>query len=178
MLGGFELYEAGSDIPVQTRKLLRALIALLALAPSAGWPREELAHMLWGDREVEQARASLRQALAEVRRIMGEACVLTDRETAIFDPMAVSVDALEFEQLAKAGNVEKAAALYCGEFLEGVTLAKGAFSDWLLVERTRFHDMAASVLEQLLDNQEFVLRVLSAFLRFVQGSYVMAHRVG
>ena len=51
--------------------------------------------MLWGDRDAEQARASLRQALAEVRRIMGEA-VHFDRpgNTGILDPMAVSVDAV------------------------------------------------------------------------------------
>lgn len=153
ILGGFELSAADGNAPVSPRRILRALIALLALAPPTGWPREELAYMLWGDRDAEQARASLRQALAEVRRIMGEACILTDRETAVLDPMEVSVDAAEFMQLAKAGEVEKAAALYRGELLEGVNLASGAFADWLLVERTRFHDMAARMFERLLATQ-------------------------
>lgn len=153
ILGGFELSAADGNASVSPRRILRALIALLALAPPTGWPREELAHMLWGDRDAEQARASLRQALAEVRRIMGEACILTDRETAVLNPMAVSVDAAEFVQLAKAGEVEKAAVLYRGELLEGINLAGGAFADWLLVERTRFHDMAARVFDRLLATQ-------------------------
>jgi DNA-binding SARP family transcriptional activator len=73
LLGGFELTGAdGGDLTLP-RKKLRALVALLALAPAAGWPRERLTALLWGDRDEEQARGSLPQALAELRRILGDA---------------------------------------------------------------------------------------------------------
>jgi TolB-like protein/DNA-binding SARP family transcriptional activator len=153
MLGGFELTSADDGDLTPPRRKLRALVALLALPPAAGWSRERLAELLWGGRDDEQARASLRQALAELRRILGVPALLTDRETAAFDPAVVSVDALEFAQLAVARDLQEAAALYSGELLQGVSLPDSAFADWLLVERTRLHDLAASVLARLLDRQ-------------------------
>lgn len=153
MFGGLELSGPDGKPLTPPRRILRALIALLVLAPPAGWPREELTNLLWGQRDGEQARASLRQALAEIRRIVGSSCLSTDRETAILEPLAFSADVSEFMQLAKAQELEKAAGLYRGELLEGVSLPGGAFADWLLVERTRFRDMAARVLSRLLKTQ-------------------------
>src|SRR5262245_23619726 len=99
MLGGFALMSVeGSDLTLPRRKL-RALVALLALAPAGGWPRERLTALLWGDRDEEQARGSLRQALAELRRILGDSALLTGRETAAFDPAAVRADVEEFARL-------------------------------------------------------------------------------
>jgi TolB-like protein/DNA-binding SARP family transcriptional activator len=153
MLGGFELTSAeGGDLTPPRRKL-RTLVAVLALAPAAGWPREQLAALLWGDRDEEQARGSLRQALAELRRIMGVSAVLSDREMVAFDPAVVNVDAVELARLAAAGELKEAAALYRGELLEGVSLPDAGFADWLLVERTRLHDVAVGVLARLLSTQ-------------------------
>ena len=153
MFGGLELSGPNGIALAPPRRILRALIALLALAPPAGWPREELTNLLWSERDGEQARASLRQALAELRRIVGGSCLSTDREIAVLEPLAVSVDVVEFTRLVKAGEFNQAAALYQGELLEGVSLPVGAFADWLLVERTRYHDMAANVLSRLLATQ-------------------------
>jgi TolB-like protein/DNA-binding SARP family transcriptional activator len=153
MLGGFELTSAdGADLTPPGRKL-RALVALLALAPAAGWSREQLTALLWGDRDDEQARASLRQALAELRRILGVRALQTDREMAAFDPAIVGVDAVELARLAAAGELEQAAALYRGELLDGLSLPNSGFADWLLVERTRLHDLAVDVLARLLGTQ-------------------------
>jgi TolB-like protein/DNA-binding SARP family transcriptional activator len=162
MLGGFELSSAdGGDLTPPRRKL-RALIALLALAPPAGWSREQLTALLWGDRDEEQARGSLRQALAELRRCLGVSALLTDREMAAFDPAVVSVDAVEHARLAAAGELEKAAALYRGELLEGVSLPDSGFADWLLVERTRLHDLAVGVFARLLETQDGGVGVATA----------------
>jgi TolB-like protein/DNA-binding SARP family transcriptional activator/Tfp pilus assembly protein PilF len=153
MLGGFELTSAdGSDLTPPRRKL-RALVALLALAPAAGWSREQLMALLWGDRDEEQARGSLRQALAEVRRRLGVVALLADREMVALDPAVVSVDAVELARLAAAGELEAAAALYRGTLLEGISLPDADFADWLLVERTRLHDLAVDVLTRLLGTQ-------------------------
>lgn len=72
LLGGLEIRTAdGRDLTPPGRKL-RALVACLALSPPMGWSREQLSALLWGDRDERQARASLRQALAELRRAFGE----------------------------------------------------------------------------------------------------------
>ena len=153
MLGGFALMSVeGGDLTLPRRKL-RALVALLALAPAGGWPRERLTALLWGDRDEEQARGSLRQALAELRRILGDSALLTGRDTAAFDPAVVRADVEEFARLAEAGASAEAAALYRGDLLDGISLPDAGFADWLLVERTRLHDLAVGVLARLLDTQ-------------------------
>jgi adenylate cyclase len=153
VLGGFELSgTGGADLTLPGRKL-RALAALLALPPSLGWSREQLTALLWGDRDDELARGSLRQALAELRRVLGESALLADRETVALDPAAVQVDAAEFAALTKNGAWAEAAALYRGDLLDGVSLPDGAFSEWLLVERTHLHDLAVRALASLLETQ-------------------------
>lgn len=153
MLGGFELTGADGGCLMLPRKKLRALVALMALAPPAGWPRERLMALLWRGRDEEQARGSLRRGLAELRRILGDAILLTDRETAAFDPKAVNADAVEFARLAAAERWEQAAALYRGDLLDRISLPDAEFADWLLVERTRLRDLAVTVLAQLVESQ-------------------------
>ena len=153
VLGGFELIGAGGDNLTLSGRKLRALVALLALPPALGWSRERLTAVLWGDREEELARGSLRQALAELRRLLGDSALLADRDTVALDPTAVTVDAAEFCALCAASQWERAASVYRGDLLSGVSLPNGAFADWLLVEQTRLHDLAIRALGQLLDRQ-------------------------
>ena len=153
VLGGFELIGASGDSLTLSGKKLRALVALLALPPALGWSRERLTAVLWGDREEELARGSLRQALAELRRLLGDGALVTDRDTVAFDPAAVTVDAAEFCALCAASQWDRAAPLYRGDLMTGVSLPNGAFADWLLVEQTRLHDLAVRALSQVLDRQ-------------------------
>src|SRR5688572_15466485 len=153
VLGGFELIGASGDSLTLSGKKLRALVALLALPPALGWSRERLTAVLWGDRDEELARGSLRQALAELRRLLGDGALVTDRDTVAFDPAAVAVDAAEFCALCAASQWDRAAPLYRGDLMMGVSLPNGAFADWLLVEQTRLHDLAVRALSQVLDRQ-------------------------
>jgi TolB-like protein/DNA-binding SARP family transcriptional activator len=154
LLGGVEVIAAeGQDITPAGKKL-RALIACLALAPKGGWPRERLTALLWGDRDEEQARASLRQALAELRRSFGDPCPIhTDRERAGLRSDLISVDALEFARRAESGDAEAAAKLYSGPLLDGVSLPDEAFNEWLFAERNRLHHQAIDVLAKLVASQ-------------------------
>src|SRR5215471_13717931 len=87
LLGGFELRSGdGRDVASLGRKT-RALVACLALSLGKPWPREKLVALLWSDRAEEQARASLRQVLAELRRGLDEPSPLrTEHDAVSLDP--------------------------------------------------------------------------------------------
>jgi DNA-binding SARP family transcriptional activator len=72
LLGGFELCSAatGAPVPLPARKPA-LLLAYLALRPHQVQGRDKLAGLFWGDSGEAQARASLRQALAVLRRQLG-----------------------------------------------------------------------------------------------------------
>jgi DNA-binding SARP family transcriptional activator len=113
MLGGFTLSGADGEELTLPRKKMRALVALLAMAPAAGWPRERLTALLWGDRDEEQARGSLRQALAELRRMVGDSALRIDRDTAAFNPAVVRVDAEEFARPESWSRRRRSIAVIC-----------------------------------------------------------------
>src|SRR5580765_4500704 len=70
LLGGFDARLAsGAALSVTTRKG-RALLAYLAMAPGSSQSREKLASLLWGGASDEQARGSLRQAIAGLRQAL------------------------------------------------------------------------------------------------------------
>jgi len=72
LFGAFALFGAdGVSLTPRGRRAC-ALLAYLALSPSQSAPRERLADIFWGGRGEEQARASLRQCLAEIRSAIGE----------------------------------------------------------------------------------------------------------
>src|SRR5438093_13141914 len=79
LLGRFALTAGEGDstpIRLSTRKA-GALLAYLAMSPDQTASREELAALLWGDCLDQQARHSLRQALASLRKELGDARVFT-----------------------------------------------------------------------------------------------------
>lgn len=159
LIGGFEArLEAGELLPLKGRKT-RALIAYLALRPGRACPREELIGLLWGDRGEAQARSSLRQSLSEARKALvdaGEAVLIAGRDTVSLDAESVAVDAVEFERLADEGTpaaLERAAALYRGELLDGLAVHDPAFEEWLGRERGRLRGRACAALTALLAHQ-------------------------
>ena len=154
LLGGFELASSGGrDVPLPGRKV-RALMACLALSPGKPWPREKLMALLWSDRGEEQARASLRQALAELRRALGEPSPLqTEHDGVSLDSAMIAVDVREFERLADAGKSDEAAMLYRGPLLDSHGVRDDAFEDWLRAERMRLHELAVEVLDRLAASQ-------------------------
>jgi TolB-like protein len=150
LLGGFDLQAGQGPIAIPAGRKVRALLACLALSSGEAWPREKLMSLLWSDRGDEQARASLRQALAEVRRVIGQpSAVRTEHDAVSLEPSLIAVDALEFERLVKTAKWEEAAALYRGSLLDTHGVHDTAFEDWIRFERTRLHDVAVDVFERL-----------------------------
>lgn len=91
--GGFHLEETSGERP---GRKLQAVLAKLALMRGRPVPRDVLAAMFWGDRQDEQARQSVRQALSGLRRALGpgraKAIVVVD-DAVCLDREVLSCDA-------------------------------------------------------------------------------------
>jgi tetratricopeptide (TPR) repeat protein len=113
----------GADLVPRSAKA-QGLVALLATSPDLCRNRRWLEDKLWSDRGREQASASLRQALSEVRRAFADrAEVLTaDRQVVRLDRSAVTVEVTDGGE---------------AEFLEGIDVRDAEFEAWLRVERMR-----------------------------------------
>jgi len=111
----------------------RALVALLALAPRGARSRVWLRDKLWSESGEEQSSASLRQALTDVRRSLGEFAddlLISDNHTVSLNLGRIEVDALDPE-LTVAGSEADATP----ELLEGFDINDPEFEDWLALER-------------------------------------------
>jgi DNA-binding SARP family transcriptional activator/predicted ATPase len=158
LFGGFQgRVGAGATLSLSTRKA-QALLAFLALTPGQSYPREKLASLLWGGMREPQARRSLRQALFILRKAVATEppALLIAGESVAVNPVAVDVDVVEFERAVVEGTteaLERAAALYRGEFLEGLALQEAPFEEWLLAQRDRLHELALEALAKVLLEQ-------------------------
>jgi len=151
VLGGFRLtLPDGADATPRARKT-RALLAFLLVTRQA-WPRERLASLLWSDRADEQAKASLRQALYELRDLTSgpDALLVVKRDEVAARAEAIALDLDRVTDLARRGDVAGVAAALDGGQLDLLADLDGAgrdFDDWLTWERfqTREKLIAASV---------------------------------
>lgn len=137
---------AARPLALPTRKI-ESLLAYLALSPGP-IAREQLAALFWGDSPDAQARNSLRHALAELRKHLGEPLLIVDRRTVQIAP-EVWVDARELktqadEFLAGASpHTEIDAELYQGDLLAGF------HDEWILPERAKYRQLYVEILLRL-----------------------------
>ena len=105
-----------------------ALLAFLALEPKEH-TREELAGLLWGESPEAEARASLRQALKQLRTVLGDAVCADRRQVRLAQP--VECDVLQFDRLAGA-DARAAVALEIPRFLTGFSVRHAPrFDEWV-----------------------------------------------
>jgi tetratricopeptide (TPR) repeat protein len=94
------------------------------------WLRDKL----WSESGEEQASASLRQALTDVRRSFGanaDKLLISDNFTVSLDLSRIEVDALDPSAFADHANDLDTTP----ELLEGLDIADPEFEDWLTLER-------------------------------------------
>jgi DNA-binding SARP family transcriptional activator len=149
--GEFRLLDRlhGADCSLHRRKA-RAVIAYLASNAGAAINRERLATLLWSERGDEQARASLRQALVELRPYAKDATrlLLIDHDQVQLNALALTSDVARLETLARSDDLDalsraladKGDRLYSG--LDGLD---PAFDEWLALERRRRQDHLLSL---------------------------------
>lgn len=132
------------------------LLASLALSPNGRQPRRKLATLLWGDATDETALDNLRTCVWSLRKALGDTeqrLIAREGEDIVLDVAAFEVDALAFRRLAAQPGrteLEAAAKLYTGEFLEGLGIDNEEFESWRREEAARFKDHAADVLARLM----------------------------
>jgi predicted ATPase/DNA-binding SARP family transcriptional activator len=159
MLGGLALSRQEVCITHFPTEKVGLLLAYLAAYPGAQ-RREALTNRFWPESELEAGRASLRQALASIRRLLEPpdvppGTVLTaDRTGVALNPAAICTDLAAWDRARKQARgaptqpervrlLEQAIGNYGGEFLPGT------YADWALEERRRRQDQYLDVLLSL-----------------------------
>lgn len=121
VLGGLELTSTdGATMPDVTRQL-RLMLACLALAGPKGLTRLELCALFWPNRPSAQARNSLRQGLAALRKLLA-----TEADSAI----ALHSD-LDGARLSAPPEVIDIATFYGGATAEDLSAQIAAANVWL-----------------------------------------------
>ncbi len=140
-LGEVDVLKDGLAVPTvlaQPKRL--ALLVYLAVArPRGVHSRDSLLALFWPGSDAERARNSLRQALHQLRRALGDEALpgRTEREVAV-DPRLVTCDAVEFDEAIASGRWEDAVRLYHGDFLPGLSVQDAPDADrWIEAERAR-----------------------------------------
>lgn len=133
-----------------------AIVAYLALNENQSVSRERLAGVLWSESQEEQARASLRQSLKQLRTGFEQAGLqglAMDRNNVWMEPGSISID---LQQALQAMTENRRQYAVADNLLNGERVAYGfesldpAFASWLYVEREGWRRRFADGLENLI----------------------------
>jgi DNA-binding SARP family transcriptional activator len=149
--GGLSVHKGAGPLAgaaAQPRRL--AVLALIARAGERGATRGKVLALLWPDADDAQGRRVLSQALYALRRELGnDACIVGTQDLRL-NAGHVWCDVAEFESAINNGDLETAARLYVGPFLEGFRLASAPeFERWADEERSEIQHRFHEAVEQL-----------------------------
>jgi DNA-binding SARP family transcriptional activator/TolB-like protein len=146
-LGSIDLRDAtGTPVEAVLHQPKRVAILLYLALGAGGRPvrRDSLLALFWPEASEDRARNSLRQAVHQLRRALGDETFLTrGTEEVGPDPVGLWCDALAFAAALEAGRLEDALALYRGDLAPGLHVADcPALGEWLEAERARLRRAA------------------------------------
>lgn len=155
LLGDFAAEIAGREISLATRKA-KALMAYLALSDNAQDTRERLVGLLWSESDEEHARASLRQAVHDIKLAfdsVGFTGFRVDKRTLSLVRERIVCDVDEVLAAAAQGAVHS--RLLDNQRIADILLSDldnvdPAFQVWLLAKRQLLHDRLTLALERVL----------------------------
>lgn len=149
--GGLTVEREGQRVlgaAAQPRRL--ALLAMIARAGPRGISRDRLQSTLWPEADDESGRAALKQALYALRRDAGAGELFLGTRELQLNADEVRCDVVEFEELVRRGDLERAAARYEGAFLDGFRLsAVPEFENWVEDERLALERTLITALTRL-----------------------------
>ena len=145
LIGTFRLVAPdGAECSPRGRRA-RALVAYLILTPPHTASRETLASLLWSERGEEQARASLRQALFELRQLVGPDRLLTIARGEVgLRTAAIATDLDALDRAAAHGDLAGLVTAFGAP--EATLLADMGeldpmFDEWLAHRRSQWRDV-------------------------------------
>ena len=163
LLGGLRVFLDGKPITGFYSIKVPALLAYLAVTQKAH-TRDHLAALLWGEMPDADAKTNLRQALANLKKLLEPFLDIQRDAVELKRDANVRVDVWEFEkqitdsrwQIADSNSssaishLPSAIRQYRGDFLEGIFLRDApAFEEWAIAERARLRELALDALQQL-----------------------------
>jgi DNA-binding SARP family transcriptional activator len=155
LLGEFAAEIDGGEISLATRKA-KALTAYLALSDNAQDTRERLVGLLWSESDEEHARASLRQAVHDIKLTFdnaGFAGLRVDKQSLSLVRERRTCDVDEVLGAAAQGTVHSRlldSPRITETLLSGLDNVDPAFQVWLLTKRQLLLDRLTLALEHLL----------------------------
>jgi DNA-binding SARP family transcriptional activator/TolB-like protein/Tfp pilus assembly protein PilF len=153
LFGSFALLDGRAERVAVPSKRGRALLAYLALKRTRSENREALVDLLWPDRFKNQAQASLRQVLHELRKLPGSESPLVDatRTDVGLGEAIQACDVWAFETCSSKhglAGAEQRLRLYRGAFLDGPLIGSEPFHQWAMIQRARLEgQLETAVLE-------------------------------
>lgn len=157
LLGEIEVTRDGTRLGLPPSRKTRALLAYL-VASERRHRRERLCSMFW---EVpDDPRGALRWSLSRLRGLVDDSVhrIIADRDTVTFEAHGAEIDLVTLRREAKAiGDLpvealERLAALFRGEFLEGLDLPDlPDFQAWCVAEREDVRRLQLRVLSTLIE---------------------------
>jgi DNA-binding SARP family transcriptional activator len=151
-LGGLRQANDGDVRPLRRKPL--ALLSYVARRSPGAVTRTELATLFWGERGEERARQSLRQALLELKQVLGER-IDVDADTVRVAADVVDLDIVAFERELSEGRVQEAVGRWAGDFFEGAEDIGGeGFRRWIENERASLHRQLGTAMERLIGDAE------------------------
>jgi WD40 repeat protein/DNA-binding SARP family transcriptional activator len=151
-LGSFQASIDGAPLRVQSTRL-QALLAYLALESARVHTREALSALFWPDEPDQVAKQNLRQALYQLRQLLGEQTeqfLLITRDTVQFNASSDhALDVATLLQHLKHGRLREAVELYQDELLVQLTSGSDSFEEWLVLRREHLHILALDALHRL-----------------------------
>jgi predicted ATPase/DNA-binding SARP family transcriptional activator len=146
----------------------RALLAYLTANAPQTFRRETLAGLLWPDSSERAARASLRNALAQLRGKLADSSGkplfdITYHSVGVHPDGAWRIDVVALDAAVAAAHapdtvkavLERAVDLYTGPFMAGFSLRNcPEFEAWMTIQREHYQRSVMELLDRLADDYE------------------------
>ena len=132
-----------------------ALVAIVAAAGHHGVSRDKLAAMLWPDAAPARARHSLTQGLYAARRALCADDLFAIDGAVRLNSARIWTDVGAFMTAVEQGELETAAYLYAGPFLDGFQVTGRSEADrWIVERRAAFEEQVIDFFDQIADKAE------------------------
>ena len=155
-LGAFQIQlENTGPIAIQGKKNT-ALLAYLLLQPARSAPRTNAESFLWSQRSPEQAKASLRQCLSDLRKQLAPISnvqIQADRRDIAVAAEGVHYDIQYLEDYSHGMSFDEIINMptfYRGGFLRGLAIKDPAYQEWVALKRLYYEQLYHNVLADIL----------------------------